>query len=105
VGSINELRGIFNNFVEETRAVHIAQASHTHIVTWPGFPTLPALDNLTGVAVKAVINNAADVTAQLPMHAAKCTFIETNYLGATEVAEATENGKSTYILSRYNNTN
>jgi len=105
VGSINELRGIFNNYVSETRAVHRALATHTHIVTWPGLPTAPAFDFLTGVTTKAVVKNAADVTAQLPMHAAKCTFIETNYLGATEVAEATENGKSTYILSRYNNTN
>ncbi len=105
VGSINELRGIFNNFVEETRTLHIALANHTHIMTWPGTPCIPPLENLTGVALKTVMSNAADVTAQLPMHAAKCSFIETNYLGATEVAEATEGGKSTYILSRYNNTN
>jgi len=105
IGTINELRGIFNNFVEETRTLHIAVANHTHISTWPGTPCIPPLDNLTGIALKSVISNATDVTAQLPLHATKCAFIETNYLGATEVAEATENGKSTYILSRYNNTN
>jgi hypothetical protein len=105
VGTINELRGLFNNFVDETRQMHIALAPHTHIMTWPGTPSLPDLANLTKQALVTVIKNASDVTAQLPMHAAKCAFIETNYLGATEVAEATENGKSTYILSRYNNTN
>ena len=105
VAAINELRGLFNNYVDENRNVTAALITHTHYSPFFGIPTSPSFDNLTPTALKTFISHVTDVTAQLPMHASKCAFIETNYLGATEVAEATEGGKSQFILSRYNSTN
>ena len=106
VGLINDLRGLFNNYVDENRNLTIAMMSHTHHSPFYGALTSPDFTNLTQVAAKTLINNITDVTAQLPMHATKCAFIETNYLGAAEVIDtADESGKSTYILSKYNHTN
>ena len=106
VGAINELRGLFNNYVDENRNLTIAMMSHTHHSPFYGVLTSPDFTSLTQTAAKTLINNITDVTAQLPMHATKCAFIEANYLGAAEVVDSVgENGKSTYILSKYNHTN
>jgi hypothetical protein len=106
VGAINELRGLFNNYVDESRQVMIAMANHTHISPFYGSPTSPPWTGATQASIKSLISIVTDVTAQLGLHATKCAMIETNYLGATEVIEwVTEERKSTYILSKYNNTN
>ena len=106
VGAINELRGLFNNYVDESRQVMIAMANHTHISPFYGTPTSPPWTGATQASIKSLISIVTDVTAQLGLHATKCAMIETNYLGAAEVIEwVTEERKSTYILSKYNNTN
>lgn len=106
VGAINELRGLFNNYVDEQRKVTVALMNHTHHSPFYGILTSPDFTNLAPAAATALINNVTDVTAQLPLHATKCAMIETSYLGATEVADTVDaNGKSLYILSKYNNTN
>ena len=80
--------------------------NHTHHSPFYGTLTAPGFADVTPACAKALINNISDVTAQLPMHATKCTMIETTYLGALEVLDPIdENGKSSYILSKYNNTN
>ena len=106
VSAINELRGLFNNYVDENRKVTIALMSHTHHSPFYGVLTSPDFSNLAPTACKALISNITDVTAQLPLHATKCAMIETTYLGAMEVVDPVdEEGKSSYILSKYNNTN
>ena len=106
MGTINELRGLFNNYVDEHRKVTIAFMNHTHHSPFYGVLTSPDFTTSQPVGATALINNVTDVTAQLPLHATKCAMIETSYLGATEVADTVdENGKSLYILSKYNNTN
>jgi hypothetical protein len=106
VGAINELRGLFNNYVDEYRQVTIAMANHTHNSPFYGTPTSPPWTGGTQASIKGLVSIVADVTAQLGLHATKCAMIETNYLGATGVVEfVTEENTSAYILSKYNNTN
>jgi len=106
VSAINELRGLFNNFVDEHRNITIALMNHTHHTPFYGTPTIPDFSTLTPAAAKLLIGVLTDVTAQLPLHATKCAMIETTYLGAMEVVDPVdEEGKSSYILSKYNNTN
>jgi hypothetical protein len=106
MSSINELRGLFNNYVDQQRQLTIALINHTHHSPFYGILTSPDFATLAPAGVNALINNITDVTAQLPLHATKCAMIETSYLGATEVADSVDaNGKSLYILSKYNNTN
>jgi hypothetical protein len=106
MSAINDLRGLFTNYVETQRGVNVAMMSHTHHSPFYGILTAPGFADVTPACAKALIDNVSNVTAQLPMHATKCTMIETTYLGALEVVDPIdENGKSSYILSNYNNTN
>jgi hypothetical protein len=106
MSSINELRGLFNNYVDQQRQLNIALINHSHHSPFYGILTAPDFGTLVPAGINTLINNVTDVTAQLPLHATKCAMIETSFLGATEVADSVDaNGKSLYILSKYNNTN
>ena len=111
VDSINELRGLFNNFVEADRGMTRALITHAHYGTFFGGRTSPDFENMPE-QLQVLIDKVTSVTAQLPLHATKTALIKTNYLGFVKVADTVDlledpeqQGAGLSILSKYNTTN
>jgi len=116
VDSINELRGLFNNFVEADRTISRSLINHAHYGTFFGGRTSLDFENLPP-NIQSLIDKVTDVTAQLPLHASKTALIKTNYLGAVQVADTVDPfdlvlsedqgqiNPALNVLSKYNSTN
>jgi hypothetical protein len=103
--AIHDLRELFNNFLMYNRQFVIALMTHTHHSPFFGNLTAPDFTNVIPAGSTALTNIVTNVEAQLALHMQKLNAIQTNYLDATAGAEALEDGKSLFILSKYNNTN
>ena len=112
VDSVDELRGLFNNFVEADRGMTRALINHNHHGAFFGSPDAPDFRSMPE-HIKSLIEKVTDVTAQLPLHATKTALIKTNYLGFVKVADTidlfendpAQSGAGLNILSKYNSTN
>jgi len=105
IESIHDIRDLFDNFVEEDRKLTQALLKHTHYSPFFGSPTSPALTGLLPTGIETLINKITNVQLQLNTSMQKLNSVQTNYLEAPGGASAAKDGKSQYILSRYNNTN
>jgi len=107
----HDLRELFKNFLQYNRTLTQALLSHTHISPWQPSPgvmvltTAPDFENLMPKALETLVNNVTNVESQLMLQMQKMNAIEQNYLDASGGAEAVENGKGLFILSKFNNTN
>jgi len=105
IESIHDIRDLFDNFIEEDRKLTQALIKHTHYSPFFGSPTSPALTGLLPTGIETLINKITNVQLQLNTSMQKLNSVQTNYLETPGGAAATKDGKSQYILSRYNNTN
>jgi len=105
IEAIHDLRDLFDNFIEEDRKLSQALVKHTHFSPFMGSPTSPALTGLLPTGIETIINKITNVQLQLNTSMQKLNSVQTNYLETPGGACATKNGRSQYILSRYNNTN
>jgi hypothetical protein len=105
IEAIHDLRDLFDNFIEEDRSLSQALIKHTHYSPFFGQSTSPDLTGLLPTGIETLINKITNVQLQLNTSMQKLNSVQTNYLEAPGGAVAEKNGKSQYILSRYNNTN
>ena len=105
IDAVHDLRELFKNFLEYNRTLTQALLTHTHRSPFYGQLTAPDFENLLPEGVEVLINTITNVEAQLMLHMQKMSGIKQNYLDTPGGAEATENGKGLFILSKYNNTN
>jgi hypothetical protein len=104
IEAIHDLRDLFDNFIEEDRKLTQSLLKHTHNSPFFGSPTSPAFEFLPA-GIESLINKITNVQLQLNTSMQKLNSVQTNYLEVPAGACATKNGKSQYILSRYNNSN
>ena len=105
VEQISELRKLFKNFVTYDRELTQALLTHTHYSPFYGIKTSPALDDLLPKGTESLINKLTNVEVQLQSHVQSLAMLQSNYLEAPGGAETVEDGKSLYILSKYNHAN
>tara|TARA_A100000172_G_scaffold16038_1_gene8564 strand:- start:27961 stop:28947 length:987 start_codon:yes stop_codon:yes gene_type:complete len=105
VASIQDLRGIFNNFVKYQGEMNNALINHSHRSPFYGQLTAPDFETLIPTGVEVIVNNLTNVETQLLLNMNKLVGVQQNYLDAPAGAETLKNGKSLFILSKYNNTN
>jgi len=103
--TIHDLRELFKNFLEYDRNLTNALLNHTHRSPFYGQLTSPDFENLMDKGTESLINKLTNVESQLMLHMQKVNSVQQNYLDVPAGAEATENGKGLFILSKYNNTN
>ena len=107
----HDLRELFKNFLEYNRTFTQAIMSHTHYSPFQPSPgaalltTAPDFTQLIPQGIETLVNNVTNVESQLMLQMQKMNAIEQNYLDAPGGAEAVENGKGLFILSKFNNTN
>jgi hypothetical protein len=105
VEAVHDLRELFKNFLEYDRNLTNALLTHTHRSPFYGQLTSPDFENLMPKGIDSMINKLTNVEAQLMKHMQKVNSIQQNYLDVPAGAEATEDGRGLFILSKYNNTN
>ena len=105
IDGIHDLRELFKNFLEYNRTLTQALMNHTHRSPFYGQLTSPDFEGLLPKGSEALINILTNVEAQLMLHMQKLSGIKQNYLDTPAGAEATENDKGLFILSKYNSTN
>ncbi len=105
IDAVHDLRELFKNFLEYNRTLTQALLTHTHRSPFYGQLTSPDFENLLPDGIEVLINTITNVEAQLMLHMQKMSGIKQNYLDTPGGAEATENDKGLFILSKYNNTN
>lgn len=105
IDAVHDLRELFKNFLEYNRTLTQALLNHTHRSPFYGQLTAPDFENLLPKGVDVLINTITNVEAQLMLHMQKMSGIKQNYLDTPGGAEATEDGKGLFILSKYNSTN
>lgn len=105
IDAIHDLRELFKNFLEYNRTLTQALLTHTHRSPFYGQLTSPDFENLLPKGTEALINTLTNVEVQLMLHMQKMSGIKQNYLDTPAGAEATENDKGLFILSKYNSTN
>ena len=105
IESIHDLRDLFDNFIEEDRKLTQALIKHTHFSPFFGSSTSPDLTGLLPTGIETLVNKITNVQLQLNTSMQKLNSVQTNYLESPAGAVAAKDGKSQYILSRYNNTN
>ena len=101
----HDLRELFKNFLEYNRTLTQALMKHTHHSPFYGRMTLPDFQTLMPQGTETLVNVLTNVESQLMLQMQKMNSIEQNYLDAPGGAEAVENGKGLFILSKFNNTN
>jgi len=104
IETIHDIRDLFDNFIEEDRKLTQSLLKHTHNSPFFGSPTSPAFEFLPA-GIESLINKITNVQLQLNTSMQKLNSVQTNYLEVPAGACATKDGKSQYILSRYNNAN
>ena len=105
VEQVAELRTLFKNFVTYDRELTQALLTHTHYSPFYGIKTSPALDDLLPKGTESLVNKLTNVEVQLQSHVQSLAMLQNNYLEAPGGAETVEDGKSLYILSKYNHAN
>ncbi|MAL45803.1 hypothetical protein [Hyphomonas sp.] len=105
LASIQDLRGIFNNFVKYQGEMNNALLNHSHRSPFYGQLCAPDFETLIPTGVEVIVNNLTNVETQLLLNMNKLVGVQQNYLDAPAGAETLKNGKSLFILSKYNNTN
>ena len=105
VDQIAELRTLFKNFVTYDRELTQALLTHTHYSPFFGVKSSPAFDDVLPKGTEALINKLTNVEVQLQSHVQSLAMLQSNYLEAPGGAETVEDGKSLYILSKYNHAN
>ena len=103
--AIHDLRELFKNFLEYNRQLTKALMTHTHRSPFYGKLTAPDFETLLPSATESIVNNLANVEAQLMLHMQKVSGIKRTYLGIPGGAETTTPLGGSFILSKYNNTN
>ncbi len=104
LGAIHDLRDIFLTFLDYNRTFQIQMVQHTHYSPFYGSPTSMNFNDLPD-GFKHIINTATNVEAQCYMQMMKLTALQQKYIEAPAGAETVRRGKSSYLLSKYNNTN
>ena len=105
IQSITELRGLFDNFVKYDRELTQALLPHTHYSPFFGIKTSPAFDDVVPKGIEVLINKITNVETQIQLHVQQMGMLQSNYLEAPGGVETVADGKSKYILSKYNHTN
>ena len=105
IDAVHDLRELFKNFLEYDRNLTRVLLTHTHRSPFYGQSTSPDFENLMPKGTESMINKLTNVESQLMLHMQKLSGIKQNYLDTPGGAEATEDGKGLFILSKYNNTN
>jgi len=105
IDAVHDLRELFKNFLEYNRTLVQALMTHTHRSPFYGQMTSPDFESLLPKGTEVLINTLTNVEAQLMLHMQKMSGIKQNYLDIPAGAEATEDGKGLFILSKYNSTN
>ena len=109
--AVDDLRKLFKDFAQYNRKFTEAIMKHKHISPFqPGgatyLTTAPDFEQVLPQGVEMLVNTVTNVESQLEIQVMqKLNAIEQNYLDAPGGAEAVEDGKSLFILSKYNNTN
>lgn len=104
IESVHDLRGLFDNFLDYNRSFMTAVIKHTHNSPFFGSLSSPAFMEMQN-NIQALIDIVINVQLQMNSQMQKLNSAQMNYLEAPGGAVATEDGKSKFILSRYNNTN
>lgn len=104
IGSIVELRNLFQNFVIYDRELTQEFLKHTHYSPFYGIKGPPPLDSIDKGA-EILINKITNVEVQIQAHVVALAGIQSNYLEAPGGAETIEDGVGLHILSKYNHTN
>jgi len=105
IEAIHDLRDLFDNFIEEDRKLTQALLKHTHYSPFFGGLSSPDFSGLLPTGIESLVNKITNVQLQLNTSMQKLTSVQTNYLETPGGAAASNDGKSQYILSRYNSTN
>lgn len=104
IEAIHDLRGLFDNFLDYNRTFMTAMIKHTHNSPFFGSLTSPAFQEMSD-EIQSLVNIVTNVQLQMNTQMQKLNGTQMNYLEAPGGAVATKDGQSTFILSRYNNTN
>ena len=105
IEAIHDLRELFKNYLEYNRTITQALMKHTHRTPFYGQLTAPDFEGLLPQGSETLVNNLTNVESQLMLQMKKLDSVESNYLSTPAGAEATEDGKGLFILSKYNSTN
>ena len=104
LGAVHDLRDIFLTFLDYNRSFQRAMVMHTHYSPFYGSPTSLDFQNLPD-GFKRIIDLVTNVETQCYLQMQKMTGIQQKYIEAPAGAETVTRGKSSFILSKYNNTN
>ena len=104
LGAIHDLRDIFLTFLDYNRQFQIQMVFHTHFSPFYGSPTSVDFQNLPE-GFKRIINLVTNVETECYKQMMKLTSLQQKYIEAPAGAETVRRGKSSYLLSKYNNTN
>ena len=105
IAAIQDLRSIFNNFLQYDRQVKQALMNHTHRSPFNGRATSPAFENLAPQISENLVNMLTNVESEILKSQELFRGIQNNYLETPAGAEAVENDKGLFILSKYNSNN
>jgi hypothetical protein len=102
--AVHDLRDIFLTFLDYNRQFQIQMVAHTHYSAFYGSPTSMDFNNLPE-GFKRIINLVTNVETQCYLQMQRMTGIQQKYIEAPGGAETVKSDKSSYILSKFNNTN
>ena len=105
IEAIHDLRELFKNFLEYNRTLTNALIKHTHRSPFYGKLSAPDFEGVMPQGTETLVNVLANVESQLTLQMKKLDSVESNYLSTPAGAEATEDDKGLFILSKYNSTN
>ena len=105
IAAIQDLRSIFNNFLQYDRQIKQALMNHTHRSPFYGQLSSPDFETLMPKLSENLVNMLANVESEILQSQELFRGIQNNYLEVPAGAEATENDKGLFILSKYNSNN
>ena len=95
----------FSTYVTETRKLHNALISHTHLSPFYGNPTAPDFQQTLPAGISAIINNVTNIDVGNMTTQMALNQLILEYLEPTGVETVDGSGQSKLILSPYNSNN
>ena len=105
IKNVHDLSTLLDNYLEYNRLFMKAVIKHTHHSPFFGYSTAPDFEGIFPAGIEALIDMVTNVQLQLNSHMQTLNNVDTNHLRTPGGAAAEKDGKSQYILSRYNHTN
>jgi hypothetical protein len=105
IAAIQDLRSIFNNFLQYDRQIKQALMTHTHRSPFYGQLSSPDFETLAPKLSENLVNMLTNVESEILKSQELFRGIQNNYLEVPAGSEATENDKGLFILSKYNSNN